>query len=94
MPFEPNPDRHDQIISAPVIEYLGMQPARSDEGDILAMISVRFDPTRFFKHRTFCITQAQALRLRNDLDHLLSTPDSWLFVSPQPSDDRDKEGTG
>ena len=94
MPFESDPNQFDQNLMVPIIEYLGMQPARSDEDGVLAVISVRFDPTRSFNTRDFCLTQAQALRLRDDLDRLLTTPDSWLCVSAQPSDDGDTPSTG
>ena len=80
MPFDPSPDRSDQTLDAPLIEYLGIQPARDANDRIVAVLTFRFLPAFSFVSQNFSLTKAQALRLRADLDSLVTDPNSWLFV--------------
>ncbi len=82
MGYDPDRSRHDQIIDGPVVEYLGCQPARNDQF-VLAVLSFRFFPATSFACRNFSLTQAQILRLRDDLHSLLTTPGSWLFIEKE-----------
>ncbi len=79
MPYDPDPHNFDQTINAPIIEYLGCQPARNKKA-VFAIISIRFAPATTFASRTYALTQAQVIRLRDDLDALLTTPGSWLLA--------------
>lgn len=83
MTFDPNPDRHDQILSAPLIEFMGIQPARDADDKIVAVITFRFSPAVSFSAKNYCLTQLQAIRLRDDLDSLLTTPSSWLYTGKE-----------
>lgn len=88
MTFNPDPNRHDQILDAPIVEYLGSQPCHDGE-HVLAVLSVRFFPATSFASHNFCLTQTQAIRLRDDLHGLLTNPDSWLFT-PNANDGGDQ----
>lgn len=80
MSLDPSNDRHDQILNAPIIEFLGIQPARDADDKLVAVLTFRFSPAVSFAAKNYCLTQLQAIRLRDDLDSLLTTPTSWLFV--------------
>ncbi len=78
MGFDPNHDRYGQLLSAPLIEYLACQPAR-DASQVLAILTFRFVPACSFISHNFSLTKAQVMRLRDDLNSVVSDPDSWLF---------------
>ena len=80
MPLDPSPDRFDQTLIAPLIEYLGIQPARYADDRIVAVLTFRFLPAFSFVSQNVSLSKAQALRLRADLDSLMTDPSSWLFV--------------
>ena len=79
MAFNPDPGKHDQILQAPIVEYLGCQPARNDQS-VLAVLTFRLSPATSFAGSNFSLSPAQAIRLRDDLESLLTNPDSWLFT--------------
>ena len=80
MPLDPSPDRFDQKLDAPLVEYLGVQPARDAADQIVAVLTFRFLPAFSFVSQNVSLSKAQVIRLRDDLQSLLSTPDSWLFI--------------
>lgn len=85
MPLDPSPDRFDQTLSAPLIEYLGIQPARDADDRIVAVLTFRFLPACSFASQNFSLTKAQALRLRDDLQSLTTDAGSWLYTGKESS---------
>ena len=83
MAFNPDPADYDQTLDAPLIEYLGIQPARDADDRIVAVLTFRFLPAFSFVSQNVSLTKAQALRLHGDLDSLLSDPDSWLYAGKE-----------
>jgi hypothetical protein len=82
VPFDPSQDRFDQLVTAPLIEFLGVQPGRNAD-QVLAILTFRFLPASTFASQNVSLTQAQVVRLRDDLDSLLCNPNSWLFIAKE-----------
>ena len=80
MTFIPEPSRS---FNAPLIECLAVQPGRDAANQPVAVLTIRFLPSVSFKSHDFCLTQSQAVRLRDDLNSLLTTAESWLFVGKE-----------
>lgn len=83
MAFNPDPADYDQILDAPLIEYLGIQPARDAADQTVAVLTFRFLPAFSFVSQNVSLTKAQAVRLRDDLQSLMTEPDSWLYIGKE-----------
>jgi hypothetical protein len=85
MPLDPSPERFDQSLNAPLVEYLGIQPARDADDRIVAVLTFRFLPAFSFVSQNVSLTKAQALRLCDDLQSLTTDADSWLYIGKKSS---------
>lgn len=66
-----------------VVELLAIQPARLTNfkgKPPVALLTFRFEPTESYAVRNIALTQQQCIRLRDDLNLLLTDTLSWLFT--------------
>jgi len=80
--FDPDPNKFDALLDAPMAHYLGCQPAKDAE-KVVTVLSIRFAPAVSFGCWTFSLSKEQTVRLRDDLHSLLTTPGSWLCSPSQ-----------
>ena len=70
-------------FSVNVAEYLGVQPARLTNFESkppVALLTLRLIPSESWECRNVALTQSQCIRLRDDLNLLLTDETSWLYT--------------
>ena len=70
-------------FSVNVAEYLGVQPARLTNVESkppVALLTLRLIPAESWECRNVALTQRQCIRLRDDLNLLLTDRTSWLYT--------------
>ena len=70
-------------FSATVVDLLGLQAARLTNfrgKPPVALLSFRFEPNESYAVTNIAVTQEQAIRLRDDLNQLLTAEESWLYT--------------
>ena len=77
-----------QKFDVTVIEILSLVPARItvegkdgvSEDQPVGIMTIRLAPKHRWDSANIAITQSQLVRLRDDINDLLSHPESWLYL--------------
>ena len=70
-------------FTATVADYLGIQAAKLTNlkgTPPCGLVTFRLTPNESLAASNIALTHQQCLRLRDDLNSLLTDPDSWLFT--------------
>jgi hypothetical protein len=73
----------DGHFNTSVVDLMAIQPARltNTEGrPSVALLTFRLEPSESYAVRNIALTQQQCIRLRDDLNLLLTDTSSWLFT--------------
>ncbi|MEZ6126859.1 MAG: hypothetical protein R3C49_27395 [Planctomycetaceae bacterium] len=71
-------------FTANVVDYLAIQAAKMFHATgkpVVGLLTFRLNPAESLASTNLAMTRQQLIRLRDDIDSLISDPESWLHES-------------